>query len=36
MAPILEELKEEYAGRMVVEFIDVWENRRRGTNTASA
>ena len=27
MAPILEELKQEYAGRMEVEFIDVWENR---------
>lgn len=27
MAPILEELKEEYAGRMDVEFIDVWQNR---------
>jgi thioredoxin 1 len=27
MAPILEELKEEYAGRMEVDFIDVWENR---------
>jgi len=26
MAPILEELKEEYIGRMKVEFIDVWEN----------
>lgn len=26
MAPILEELKKEYAGRMTVEFIDVWEN----------
>jgi thioredoxin 1 len=25
MAPILEELKEEYAGRMEVVFIDVWE-----------
>ena len=24
MAPILEELKKEYAGRMNVEFIDVW------------
>jgi thioredoxin 1 len=24
MAPILEELKKEYAGRMDVEFIDVW------------
>ena len=27
MAPILEELTREYAGRMEVEFIDVWENR---------
>ena len=27
MAPILEGLKQEYAGRMEVEFIDVWENR---------
>lgn len=27
MAPILEELKQEYAGRMDVEFIDVWQNR---------
>ena len=27
MAPILEELKEEYAGRMDVDFIDVWQNR---------
>ncbi len=26
MAPILEELKQEYAGRMDVVFIDVWEN----------
>ncbi len=26
MAPILEELKKEYAGRMNVEFIDVWVN----------
>ena len=26
MAPILEELKEEFAGRMEVVFIDVWEN----------
>ena len=31
MAPILEELKEEYAGRMKVEFIDVWENPGAGT-----
>jgi len=27
MAPILEGLKSEYAGRMEVEFIDVWKNR---------
>jgi len=26
MAPILEELKKEYAGKMEVEFIDVWQN----------
>lgn len=26
MAPILEDLKREYAGRMEVEFIDVWQN----------
>ncbi|MCF7956880.1 MAG: hypothetical protein K9M57_00385 [Phycisphaerae bacterium] len=26
MAPILEELKAQYAGRMDVDFIDVWEN----------
>ena len=26
MAPILKELKAEYAGRMDVEFIDVWKN----------
>ena len=26
MAPILEELKKEYAGRLKVELIDVWEN----------
>jgi len=26
MAPILEELKEQYVGRMKVDFIDVWEN----------
>jgi thioredoxin 1 len=30
MAPILEELKKEYAGRMVVEFIDVWQNPDAG------
>lgn len=26
MAPILEELKKEYVGRLVVEFVDVWKN----------
>jgi len=30
MAPILEELKKEYAGRMNVEFIDVWKNKDAG------
>lgn len=30
MAPILEALKKEYAGRFDVEFIDVWENPRAG------
>ena len=30
MAPILEELKKEYTGRMNVEFIDVWENEDAG------
>jgi thioredoxin len=30
MAPILEELKMEYAGRMEVEFIDVWKNPDAG------
>jgi len=29
MAPILAELKTEYAGRMEVEFIDVWKNREK-------
>lgn len=28
MAPILEELKKDYAGRMEVEFIDVWKNEK--------
>jgi thioredoxin 1 len=28
MAPILEELKSEYAGRMEVEFIDIFKNRQ--------
>ena len=31
MAPILEELKKEYAGKMAVEFIDVWQNPNAGT-----
>jgi thioredoxin 1 len=31
MAPILEELKKEYAGRMEVEFIDVWKNKARAS-----
>ena len=30
MAPILEELKKEYAGRLQVEFIDVWQNPTAG------
>ena len=30
MAPILEELKKEYAGQMDVEFIDVWKNPDAG------
>ncbi|MCF7674859.1 MAG: thioredoxin family protein [Akkermansiaceae bacterium] len=30
MVPILEELKKEYAGKMTVEFIDVWQNEDAG------
>lgn len=30
MAPILEELKEQYAGKMDVQFIDVWKNPDAG------
>ncbi len=30
MAPILEELRKEYAGRMEVVFIDVWKNPDAG------
>ncbi|WP_198017607.1 thioredoxin family protein [Syntrophorhabdus aromaticivorans] len=30
MAPILEELKKEYAGVLVVEFVDVWKNPQTG------
>ena len=30
MAPILEELKKEYAGSLEVEFVDVWKNPKAG------
>lgn len=30
MAPILEELKTEYAGRLQIEFIDVWKHPEAG------
>ena len=30
MAPILEEMKKEYAGKLEVEFIDVWKNPDAG------
>jgi len=30
MAPILEEIKREYAGSLQVEFIDVWKNPEAG------
>ena len=30
MAPILEELKREYAGALKVDFLDVWENPNVG------
>jgi thioredoxin 1 len=30
LAPILEELKKEYEGRVFVEFIDVWKNPKAG------
>jgi thioredoxin 1 len=30
MAPILEELKKKYAGKMEVEFVDVWQNPDAG------
>jgi len=29
MEPVLKDLKTEYAGRMQVEFIDVWKNREQ-------
>jgi thioredoxin 1 len=31
MAPILEELKKEYQGRLDVVFIDVWENKNEAS-----
>ncbi|MHC4068820.1 MAG: thioredoxin family protein [Planctomycetota bacterium] len=34
MAPILEELKTEYEGRLEVEFIDVWKNPGAGREYA--
>jgi thioredoxin 1 len=30
MAPILEELRKEYAGVLIVEFVDVWKNPQAG------
>ena len=37
MAPILDELREEYSGRLDVEFVDVWQNpdvaRRHGVKS---
>jgi thioredoxin 1 len=30
MAPVLEELKKEYEGVLVVEFVDVWKNPQAG------
>lgn len=30
MAPVLEELKTEYNGKLLVEFIDVWKNPQEG------
>jgi thioredoxin 1 len=31
LAPILEELRKEYDGRVIVEFIDVWKDPKAGT-----
>jgi len=33
MAPILEELKKEYKGRLEVVFVDVWENPQEAKNS---
>ncbi len=30
MAPILDQLRDDFSGRMDVEFIDVWKRTRRG------
>ena len=30
MAPVLDELKKEYAGQLEVEFIDVWKDKDAG------
>ena len=30
MAPILEQMEKDYAGKMTVRFIDVWENEQAG------
>ncbi len=30
LAPIIEELRKEYAGRVIVEFIDVWKDPKAG------
>lgn len=32
MAPILEQLEEDFAGRMEVQFIDAWKNRDEAAN----
>ena len=34
MAPILDELKKEYAGKMQVDFIDVWKDETAGEKYA--
>lgn len=34
MVPILEEMKKDYAGKLEVEFIDVWKNRDAGRQYA--
>ena len=36
MAPILKDLKTNYAGRMDVEFIDVWKNPTPARRTRSS